>query len=295
MRFPLKTAAIFFLASRTFAADSSSAGALLRQPAGVRAASMGEAYTAADDDVLGIHYNPAIGLKGRQLALLYDRGALEDHSGAIAFGAPVSFGRMAASVLYYDAGSIDLDNMMGNRSTVSAGKDYLGTVSLSVPVMTSLSIGGNLKVLHSKLVEEFSGTAYLFDLGAAYKPTSQLSFGFAAQNLGTGIKYAGISETLPKYVRGGAAYTARRLAHRVVAAFDEVFSSEDSNPHSHVGLEYVYANLIALRVGYKTGYDLENISYGIGLKKDSATIDIGVVPQTSGFGTATKMSLTLRF
>ena len=286
---------VLMLATGARAADSSSAGVLLRIPIGVRAASMGEAYTAADDDVMGIHYNPAAGLKTRQLALQLDRGGEGEYFGAVGYGAPTAFGRLAGSVVYYNAGMIDLDNGAGDRRTVTAEKDYLATASWAFPPVTNLALGGNAKILHTKLVEEVQGTAFLFDLGAQYKPTSELNFGFAVQNLGSSLSYAGNSESLPKFIRGGTSYSRRYLAHRFTGAFDEVVRAEDSSLESHIGLEYVYAGLMAVRLGYKTGNDVENISYGVGFNKDNFSIDFGVVPQDGDMSGSQKISVTSRF
>jgi hypothetical protein len=293
-RFHAALSLLLLFSSSAAAAGSSSAGTLLRIPISVRASGMGEAYVAADDDVLGIHYNPAASLTSKQLAFLYQRGNLEDSIGAIGGGAPLSFGKVAGSLLYYDAGAITLTDTLGNSRTVTAQRDLLATASASLSPSSDLSVGGNLKFLRSQLVDEFTGTAFLLDLGTIYKPSSWLSLGFAAQNLGSALSYAGTQEELPKILRGGVALKKRRFAHHYAFAFDILTASDETTPKEHIGFEYSYAKLFALRLGYKAGYDTENLSFGAGFSRDIVSVDIAFVPSAE-LGTTVKTSLTLRF
>lgn len=277
-------------------AGTASAETLLDYPSGVRAPGMGEAYTASDDDVFGVHYNPAVGLSAPQLAMVYQRGTIGDNSGALAYGTPTRLGRVAASLTYYDAGNVVLDNMAGARREVNAQRDYLGLVSLSRELPGGLSVGASGKLLHSSLVEEFKTTAFLADFGAILKPSSSLSLGVAAQNLGSMVDYGGRDET-PRLFRGGVAYTHRFLAHRLTLAFDQLLSAGLGDPREHLGLEYLYASSIALRAGYKFGYyDNGDLSLGLGFVRDGYVVDVAFAPGAGSSATdGLKVGFTVKF
>lgn len=276
------------------AAEDTTVGTILSHPASPRAAAMGEAYSAADDDVLGLQYNPAVDLKTKQLAVMYERGFEDSGLQTIGFGMPVSFGKVAGTLVYHDSGKIDLIDTAGNSRSVSAQKDILATGSVGFNPRTNLSIGGSAKVLHSQLVSEFSGTAYMADFGAILRASSRLRLGLAIQNIGTGLKYGSMSEDLPRFLRAGASYSVRELSHRGTFSFDEVILLNDASPKEHLGLEYVFANTFAVRFGYKVGYDAESWSTGCGLIHERVSFDFSFAPASS-LGDTEKVSLTFRF
>lgn len=275
-------------------AAAESPGLLLLTPPSVRATGMGEAYVAADDDVFGIHYNPAVSFTGNQLAFLLQKGSEVGTVGAIGIGAPMSFGNVAGSLLYSDAGNIILTDTAGNSRIVTAQRDMLATASTSLSPVRNFSLGGTFKILRSQLVDEFTGTAYLLDLGTIYKPSSWMSLGFAAQNMGSGLSYAGKREEIPKILRGGVSLKRRYFAHHYSFACDILKSSDETLPQEHFGFEYLYSNILALRLGYKAGYESGNISFGAGITRDIVTVDIAFVPSTR-IGSTVKTSVTLRF
>jgi hypothetical protein len=275
------------------AAEDSTVGTILSHPSSPRAGAMGEAYSSADDDVLGLQYNPAVDLKTKQLALLYEKG-FEDSLQTIGFGMPVSFGKVAGTFIYHDGGSIDLIDTAGNTRKVNAQRDILAVGTAGFNPRSNVSVGGSAKILHSQLVSEFSGTAYLADFGAILRASSRLRLGLAIQNIGTGLKYRSTSETLPRMMRAGASYTLKELSHRATFAFDEVVLMNDGSPKEHLGLEYVFANTFAVRFGYKVGYDVASWSTGCGLMIDRVSFDFSFVPASS-LGNTEKASLTFRF
>jgi len=51
----------------------------------------------------------------------------------------------------------------------------------------------------------------------------------------------------------------------------------DYSERIHLGAEYLFMDMIALRAGYKFNYDVEGLSAGVGLQKDigSLKLDVG--------------------
>lgn len=283
------------LPTRGSASEGGAPGALLRMPASVRASAMGEAYTASDDDAFGHHYNPAVPLRSRQAsAFLQNNDPIGDKLGGLAFGAPTSWGQAAGSILYYDAGNVLLTDTSGRGRTVNGQRDILATASATFSPRTGLWLGANAKLLNSRLVSEFADTAYLVDLGGLYEASPWLHFALATQNLGTSISYAGKREDLPRFVRVGAAVEHASAPHRVRGALDFVNASDDSGLKEHFGVEYVYADILAARIGYKVGYESMDLSYGLGVTRGAASFDLAVLPHRAQ-GALTRVSMTGRF
>lgn len=261
-----------------FAKGEGTTGAVvLSQPIGARAVGMAEAYTAVEADVCGLHYNPAglAGLKSRQASVLGQTGIAEDIFGIAAFGMPIEkIGTVAGSLIYYTAGDIDLIDSTGAERTVNAETDILATLSCGRSLGDllgdiPLAVGLNVKILSSSLVEE-TATAFAVDVGGLYKLLDEkLALGLALQNAGTKLQYldGGEKWALPMVIRGGAAYK-QPLAegHEILGAVDMVIPL-DSKIKANLGLEYLFQELLAVRAGYKIGYD-----------SDSATIGLGFLP-----------------
>ena len=61
------------------------------------------------------------------------------------------------------------------------------------------------------------------------------------------------------------------------------FSIDATHPRSHpeqilVGLEYVLKDMVALRMGYTSNSDEDDINYGLGISKYGFNVDYGFTP-----------------
>lgn len=277
-----------------YAKGKGTSGAIiLSQPIGARASGMAEAYTAIEGEVCGIHYNPAglAGLENKQVSFLYQQGFSEDKFGVLAFGYPIylpsdlstegrNIGTLAGSFISYSVGDIELIDTSGNLRTVKAEQDYVATLSFSrspVVGIKNLSLGINLKMIHSTLIEEFDTSAFAFDLGGLYKLIEdKLSLGLAVQNLGEELKYIDSGDSLPVTVRIGGAYrTNFGEDHKVIGALD-VVKPNDDDFKENIGIEYWFRELLALRIGYRIGYDLDSMTFGLGYIFKNFGIDYGL-------------------
>jgi len=96
-----------------------------------------------------------------------------------------------------------------------------------------------------------------------------------------------------------APFVNENTVHSLTFAFD-LSHPRDYSERLHFGLEYSYQDLVALRAGYKTNYDEEDIAFGAGilpnytlgwvqLGLDYAFIPFGV------FGSVQTFSFSLHF
>lgn len=279
-----------------FASVATTSGTTLIQPAGAISTSMAEAYSTKADDIFSIHYNPALELNSKQVALAYQTGVVEDSLGIIGFGLPFKkgfFGKsgsFGATILYYTAGNIELIDSVGNESTLNAQTDYLGIFALGLDISKDLVGGASFKFLSSKLINEFSASAFMVDLGCKYWLSDFVKVGASYQNMGSGIKYIEVTEKLPQLARAGVSYTNNNL----LAALDIVKLASENKVKEQVGVEYTLHKVLALRAGYKIGYDTANISTGLGFTHKKFSIDYAFVPYTD-LGNTHRISVTSRF
>ena len=130
-----------------------SGGLTLLEAYGARPAALGEAYTAATNDIAAMGYNPA-SLKSLETghgSFMYQKGLAEDAYGHFMVGAPTRLGHLGLSIGYYNGGEIELFDGTQER-TVNAQTDltvamgYAGSIG-------NLALGVTGKYLSSELIE----------------------------------------------------------------------------------------------------------------------------------------------
>ena len=130
-----------------------------------------------------------------------------------------------------------------------------------------ISMGVNYKVLRSTLVEEYTATTFAFDLGFLYKQ-GKYSAGLSANNFGKDIKYDQEGDPLPSNVRLGGVYMLNSFSFNA-----DIIKSTDNGITENLGAEYMLTSYIALRAGYKIGYDLESFTAGLGVHFSKYNLD----------------------
>lgn len=275
---------------------ASSFGELAGTEPSVRATAMANAYTAADGDIMSLYYNPAQSMPGKAVGAMFERGYAEDSTGLLAFSVPEAAGgfTLAASLLYYTSGDIDLYSRSGAKSTVNGEKDYLGSLNLSRKLGEHLSAGGNIKFMNQKLFDQKSASTFLFDAGLLVK-YPWLNIGLAAQNLGGSLDLGSETEYLPSTLRGGLYRDFRLDKHSAAASFDLV-KTKNEPAYARLGGEFVYAKLAALRLGYEFKNELSDanqLRFGCGLMLGNWTFDYALVPYKD-LGTTQRFALTYK-
>jgi len=242
-------------------------GITLSQTIGARAEAMAEAYTAVSGDVLGIYYNPALAstLKEKQAAILYQKGIAEDNFGAFSVGAPLGFGTVAGSLVYYNAGDVELIDLAGKERTVNAQKDLLAIFSYAKKI-GKFSAGASLKYLSSKLAEE-KATTPAFDLGGNYQINTRTMVGLAILNIGGELRYLKEADEIPLTIRAGISHQWPEL----LIAGDIV--KRDDKTSGHIGAEYTFKKLLSIRAGYTIDEDLGGPGFGFGLNHNQFSIN----------------------
>lgn len=281
--------------SQAFAGSAGVSGGLtLLETTDARPASMGEAFTGVTNDIAGFSYNPAsLGtIKNGQASFLYQKGLLEDSYGHFSIGGGNSKGKgYGLSVGYYNAGSIEVNDGVTTR-TVTAQKDLLVSLGMSRS-LGKMSYGASVKFLQSKLVEQYSATAYAADLGVLMPIGNRMHLGLAARNIGTQLKYVDEGDSLPRIYDMGLAMNLIPGAHSTTLMLNTPYYANEKSLLPGVGLETLVGPM-AIRAGYKKREGGNQFTVGAGFQLGSTNFDyaFGLVKDLSA---EHKVSVSLHF
>jgi len=273
------------------------------------AAGMGSAYTMAGKGASALFYNPAgmSNIDGGMDFVTSNTTWIADINYLAAgvarnFGTLGTFGVSFVTADYgdiigtrVDAAAADgyVETDIGNVGSQAVGVSYARALTDKFRVggqvkFTSQALGANLMPEGETKNNEVSGLAY--DFGTIFYPGfKSLAFGMSVRNFSPQYKYEEEAFELPLTFNIGTSINLFDLIggpsnSALLLAVDAVHP-RDYTERLHLGAEYLYANLLAIRAGYKTNYDEEALSMGfgvnysvggIGLKIDYSYSQLGV-------------------
>ena len=278
----IKTMVVIFIlsvsATTAFASTQQDVGTTggqsLEMEMGVRPAGMGGAFVAVADDANALHWNPAglsqvkyvelntaelqhfEDIKTLDLGLVYPLDQM--HSANIK-----SLGTLGFNISLFDLGKLVGRDETGASTGDFKSKDRILNVSYGKYLTESFSLGVTGKFITQEIAT-YKAETYAFDVGGLYNtPIENLNLGFCVQNLGSQIKFVKEGDNLPRNVKVGMAY--KMFAKNLTLAVD--LNKPINNFYRvNAGLEWWLGNVLALRVGYKSRYDLgSGLSAGAGL------------------------------
>ena len=256
---------------------------------GARQAALGSAGIAVVQDVNAVFWNPAgvTGIARVETSFSYTRWFADmNYVGGAVGGTWDGVGTVALSVAALNYGDIQEavvggggsnDTRTGNTVT---GGDLMAGLTLARRFTDRLSIGATTKLLRESLWD-YSVTTYAFDVGTFYEMGyNGLQLAMSLQNFGGSVSFLDDTATdrqegydLPLVFRIGVAtslvgaqdaFVTAGPGHHVVLSA-EAINTNDFSERLHVGLEYTFADLLALRGGYRMGYEEGNWAAGFGL------------------------------
>ena len=260
-------------------------------PIGARGTAMGSAFTAVTNNASSVFWNPA-GLafaEGGHVFLSQNRwiADINVNAGALSYDAG-NVGVFGVSIVSMDWGTFHGTQRATNESGyIETGdftpKDWAVGVAYARRVSDQFSFGGHIRYVHEFLGETLEGNMdnpntfrgemdiFAFDFGTQYYTgIKDLRFGMSIQNFSPEKRYRSEWFSLPLTYRFGVAMNIAQIfmeesAHALTISMDALHP-RDFGERLHFGGEYTFNQLVFLRVGYKTNYDEEDISFGAGLK-----------------------------
>ena len=271
---------------------------LLEDDFGARAFGMGGAFVGLADDANTILCNPA-GLAyvtASEMSMMYLNGLLDTKEGFIGYVHPLKKLGLGISAATYDGGVIEVNYTNGTSKKFKAESNFLGSLALSGSVNKMFSFGITGKIIKTKLVEQYSDTAYALDLGGLYKAINdRFSIGASVLNLGTPISYRGkVKESLPIRIKLGLASKICDSFTNTVLACAGFEQEIGAGSCYSLGFEYWLNELVALRLGYRTGYEPNSFTVGFGLNPKGNQLDY-CWSAKGDLGNMHRISFTTRF
>ncbi len=272
---------------------------------GARESAMGNASVASVSGTQGIFYNPGSLTELQGFGLVMNHVSWIADTRVYGFGVAYGmdgYGTIGVDLVYMDYGEIigtqRVDKSVNERGFIFTGdlniSDYAVGLAYAYPVNDLFSFGVKYKFIHENLgnadivvkedpplsgnyeyeTREWQINHWGFDFGAYYKVGyKDLVVGVAFQNYSSDMKYWTEVFQLPLVLRMGMAMDLAKVMWadqsdiEINTTFD-VLHPIDYTERVHVGTELVYSKMFALRAGYKFNYDVEDFSFGVGIKFD---------------------------
>ena len=270
----------------------------LKVGVGARAAAMGGAFNAISDDASAVFWNPA-GLaetEGMEAFFMHNH-SFEDigqSSASLIFG--IDQFRFGASFSYFSMG--ELERRSGNTplpdGTFTPFDMAIG-LSAAYQVTELISAGVTGRFVHEDIDTE-SARAVLFDIGAkARTAIPGLVASFTIRNVGTELKYQNEGYSAPRTVNLGASYSSMLpWEGQAIVTSAEIVVPNDNDTRIAVGAEYGYRDFLFGRLGYTSGLDYGDMTYGFGVRYLGLRVDYAFVPY-SDLGDSHRFSLNYIF
>ncbi|MFC2119720.1 PorV/PorQ family protein [Bacteroidota bacterium] len=292
---------IFILGSSyIFAQSAGNTGlSFLKFGFGARNIAMGDAGASASNDLSALFYNPS------RLAMIEKNEVLIMHSSWIQdvnselfgikwnmFGLPWAIG-----LNYTNISDIEIRTRPGEPDSKFNANYFFGSLSTGFYVWDKLSVGTTIRYLYEGLLSD-EANGWGFDFGLNYEtPFKGLSLSTVIKNIGSMNALRNQETQLPSDFRLGAAYNfgveSAKLDFIAVTEFQKYLDTDDI--HLNLGGDIVYDQIIALRVGYQSGYEAKSFTGGIGLMWGSLRFDYTYMPFSLDLGNANLFSLQFKF
>jgi hypothetical protein len=251
------------------------AGSFLRIGVGARAISMGNTGVAHPMNAYSTFYNPAvIGFaEDKRIGLSYSFLSLDRRFGFGSFSMKVP-PEAGFTVAWIESGVGDLKSYNSNGEETGNINHSANAVYFTFgrKIIENLSIGVSIKILFEYINDgtdefDYSSNGVGFDFGVIYKISDDLIIGGQVKDINSKFK----ANTDNIFDRGGTTIDKFPVTYKFGAfyktslqwlrgAYDFEWSDKGLKKH-HLGLEAVYGNNLALRLGLNGSH----LAYGAGM------------------------------
>ncbi len=263
---------------------------------GARAVAMGGSFVCMDNDASALFWNPAgiAKISGGALSLNHNQwlADMKQYAVAATYGTSM-LGTFGVSFMLMDNGDLERTIPSGSEKGYEpAGtfnvNQFAAGIAYGRQLTDKFSIGGQIKYAYQDfgevdilmqtvekadtlLGEKNNKGTFALDFGTIYYTGfKDLRLAMSFRNFASSVKYAYESYELPLTFKVGLAMNVLSLMgpddgiHSLEVAVDAV-RPRDYTERIHLGAEYWFKDLFAVRAGYKFNYDEGGFSAGFGL------------------------------
>lgn len=264
-----------------------------------RASALGGSYLTIGNDASAMFYNPAgIGYLQSDFDFFFNQTQWIADITYNSFGVAKRFGNLGTfgiSGIFCDYGDIQATRVAANEQgfeilddPIDVGAYAIG-VSYARSLTSKFTVGGTVKWVNQNLGESLLPTKIngqdttkvsenkvgdmAFDFGTVFYPGwKSFRFGMSIRNFSRELKYEQESFQLPLTFRIGVAMDVLDLMgeeheNSLLVSVDALHP-RDYSERLHIGAEYLFMDMVAFRAGYKSNYDVEGLTAGIGFMYD---------------------------
>lgn len=239
---------------------------------------MGRAYTAVDNTVDAILFNPAgiAGIDTLRFSTMYSNLVNDYNYTSFAIAVPIKYGALGFSMLNESSGTLYRTSLDADGKVIidpSAGQFSYGSqvfiIDYAAEYTKNLSLGTRAK-LYGKGTSQVAGgygTGTALDVGLIYHLNPRINLGLSYENIfSSGISWpTGTRDPLPSKISAGLLFKPRK---DLVLHLDTV-SPQNRSLLLRSGAEWLFSDLLFLRAGIEqkevsSGDRYFNYSFGVG-------------------------------
>ena len=288
-----------FLSSNIFAQNAGTTGySFLKIGIGAAELSLSEATSARFNSPFSLTYNPALLSESSisSIGLMHNEW-IKDLRTEFLIGNSEVFGiPFFIAINSTRISQIEIRTRPGEPEGFFDAHYFFGGIGTALNLWNELSAGIQFKYLYENIyVDESNG--YAFDFGLFKRNLIEnVNAGISLRNFGKVNKLSSESTQLPSEIRFGISYSGdlSLSMFRFYPSFDiQKFWGYDKIGLL-LGIESIYDNLISIRLGFNSARDLNNFSFGLGLKYKLISFDYALIPFKENFGNANVLSISLK-
>ena len=281
-----------------------SAGAnFLKIPAEPIGAALGNSIVASASGVQGLYWNPGALAFTEGTEVLFSRVNWISDTRVSFLGIAQKLGPgtigVSVTALTMDEMEITTEIQPEGTGTYFAAGSYAVGLSYGMKIIDRFSFGGTAKYIY-EYIWETKGSTFAFDFGSVYVTDfHNMRIGMRLANFGGDVTFGGspvdnkpsvIAQSgisyaydprldrispeypIPQLFNVGISIDPLQMEGHRLTLTAAVNDQNDNNTQIVFGGEYAWDDMLFLRLGYKTGFDEQNISAGVGAKVSLGTV-----------------------
>ena len=273
--------------------------AFLKLGFGARNIAMGDLGVVTANDVTALNYNPALISNFQNSQIIVTHNELIQDARSELFGASFSLFNLpfAIGINTTTISDIEVRTRPGEVESTFNANYFFTSFSTGFNLAGNLSVGVTAKYIHENLFSS-EANGWGFDFGAYYNDLIDgLNVGASFRNIGSMNELLKEETELPVDLRAGASYQfglEQLDAGIIVTGGVQKYTATDDT-HIHLGGEFLYKNLFALRSGFITGFESKGLTAGVGLLWNSLNFDYAFAPYDFDLGSSHTISIMYNF